>query len=102
VSLLGLLAGTGERWGRQVDERSVQHLVGRGHHAEHDVEVLSGGHQHRQWWRVLLVPVVVVAAAGMVLLLPLVALNAAWMAVAVFVLVGFSLTLLRLVPLPMT
>lgn len=46
--------------------------------------------------------VVVVVAAGMVLLLPLVALNAAWMAVAVFVLVGFSLTLLRLVPLPMT
>lgn len=102
VSLLGLLAGTGERWGRQVDERSVQHLVGRGHHADHDVEVLSGGHQHRQWWRVLLVPVVVVAAAGMVLLLPLVALNTAWMAVAVFVLVGFVLTLLRLVPLPMT
>lgn len=101
VSLLGLLAGTGERWGRQVDERSVQHLVGRGHHADHGIDVLSGRHKHRQWWRVLLVPVVVVAAAGMVLLLPLVALNTAWTALAVFVLAGFTLTVVRLIPLPM-
>jgi hypothetical protein len=101
VSLLGLLAGTGERWGRQVDEKSVQHLVGRGHRADHGIDVLSGRHQHRQWWRVLLVPVVVVAAAGVVLLLPLVALNTAWTALAVFVLVGFALTVVRLIPVPM-
>ena len=98
VSLLGLLAGTGERWGRGIDERAVEQLGGNGHAGE----ALSGDHDRRQWWRLLLVPITLLLAGGLVVVLPLVALGVAWAAVAVFVLAGFALTLLRLVPLPMS
>jgi cellulose synthase/poly-beta-1,6-N-acetylglucosamine synthase-like glycosyltransferase len=100
VSLLGLVAGTGERWGRGIDERAVKQLADPA--TPPDPEALSGTHDHRQWWRLLLAPVVAVAAVGIVVVLPLVALATAWGAIAVFVLAGFSLTLLRLVPLPMS
>jgi hypothetical protein len=47
-----------------------------------------------------LVPVVVMLAAGLIIVLPLVALSVAWSAIAVFVLAGFGLTIIRLIPLP--
>lgn len=98
VSLLGLLAGTGERWGRGIDERAVEHLSDNGHPSD----ALSGTHDRRQWWRLLLVPTTLLLAGGLVIVLPLVALGLAWAAIAVFVLAGFALTILRLIPLPMS
>lgn len=100
VSLLGLVAGTGERWGRGIDERACQQVADGD--TPPDPDALSGTHDHRQWWRLLLAPVVAAVATGIVIVLPLVALGTAWGAVAVFVLFGFALTLWRLVPLPMS
>jgi cellulose synthase/poly-beta-1,6-N-acetylglucosamine synthase-like glycosyltransferase len=106
MSLLGVLTGSGEQWGRGVDERAANHLADQGGRIRrhgHGVPTqsdLSGAHDHRQWWRLALVPVVVMLAAGLIIVLPLVALSAAWSAIAVFVLAGFGLTIVRLIPLP--
>lgn len=94
VSLFGLAAGTGERWGRGVDERAVERLAG-------SPDTLSGTHHGRQWWRILLAVVCVIVVTGTVVVLPLLALSVAWTLIAVFVLAGFALTLIRLIPLPM-
>jgi biofilm PGA synthesis N-glycosyltransferase PgaC len=94
VSLFGLVAGTGERWGRGVDERAVEQLAG-------NPNSLSGTHHGRRWSRVLLAVVSVIVVTGTVIVLPLLALSVAWTVIAVFVLAGFALTLIRLVPLPM-
>jgi cellulose synthase/poly-beta-1,6-N-acetylglucosamine synthase-like glycosyltransferase len=107
VSLLGLLAGTGERWGRGVDERSGDQSAQANHSAPGQPQAprfrnpLAATHCQHTLWRLLLIPVVVAMAAAMIVVLPLVALGAAWTAIAAFVLAGFFLTLIRLVPLPM-
>lgn len=115
VSLLGLLAGTGERWGRGADERSAEQLASNrappvsgaprrpvtNDARPNPLDELSGTHDARQWWRLLLVPTTVLLASGLVIGLPLLALSAAWTAIALFVLAGFALTLVRLIPLPM-
>ncbi len=125
VALFGLLAGTGERWGRGVDERCLHQLTkpehrARGHDAQHDDGPTADGgptgeihlghgslaslpRNRPQWpWRGLMaVPFVIAMAAGVVVALPLLALSAAWTAIAVFVLTGFFLTLGRLIPVPM-
>jgi cellulose synthase/poly-beta-1,6-N-acetylglucosamine synthase-like glycosyltransferase len=107
VSLFGVITASGERWGRGVDERAIENLVpgGDGHHCggidpDATAEVLSGSHDVTQWWRIALAPIVAVFALGLIVAVPLVALSVAWTAVAVFVLAGFVLTVLRLLPLP--
>lgn len=103
VSLFGAIFATDESWGR------MRHLdsLANTNYREKDlmrVNSLHGTHAIRQSKKLRVLEVLVAVSAGLGLTLcfviPYLNLQFAWNLVAIYVLIGFSATLMRLIPVP--
>jgi hypothetical protein len=107
VSFFGVLFATDESWGRMRHLNSNEFdKQGRPITAvaTSNTANLYGTHRSRQTLRArfdeTMLSMLVLGVVMFAVLLPLVDLQAAWNAIAVYVLLGFGATLLRLVPVP--
>ena len=110
ITLVGALFGTSELWGRSSDEDSPHE--GRGGASGSSLDragepwLVSGEHRVRTtWWARILESVVgIIAICALVALftIPVFALSVAWTILAVYVTIGFGITVFRLIPLPMS
>jgi cellulose synthase/poly-beta-1,6-N-acetylglucosamine synthase-like glycosyltransferase len=105
VCLVGLLAGTAERWGRGVDQAhaQAQAQAQAQAHAQAQANGTSGFGRRRGPHIAVRAPA---TGAGMTFVtaaivgLPIVDIALAWDLLAIFVLTGFAFTVVRLVPVP--